>query len=377
MNQACRDLLRITDEEVVGKYNVLRDDIVEKQGFMPLVRGVFEHGETAKFFLEYRTSDLHQLHLRQDTTVILSVTISPVTDERGKVTNAIIQHIDLTEQRQIESQREEAVQAVRESEEKYRLLIDTMNECVIVVQDGSFKLANPAALALLGKNPVWELDDKPFSEFVHPDDRRMVAESFQRLAEGNAPRPRYSFRMVTTEGAVKWMETNMALFHWNGRPAVLIVLTDITERRRAKKLHLESRARYEAIFEATGTATLLVEADTTIIMANRECLRTTGYNPEELVGTKWPKYVAPESLELMLKFHHLRREEPGAAPRNYEVKLVNKEGRIRHVMMDIALIPGTQRSVVSMLDITEHKQAEEALRRTNRELERAGPPRSN
>jgi PAS domain S-box-containing protein len=369
MNQACRDLLRITDEEVVGKYNVLRDDIVEKQGFMPLVRAVFERGETARFTLDYRTSNLNLLQTRRNVSVVLNVTISPVKNDRGKVTNAVIQHMDITEHRRMEAQWEEAIEALRESEEKYRLLIDTANQSVIVVQDGSLKFANPSALTLLGKDSAREFEDRPFSEFVHPEDRLMVAENFRRLVENEAAQPRYSLRMVTLEGAVKWMETNMALFKWKGRPAVLNVLTDITERKRAEMLHQESRAQYEAIFEATGTATLLVEADTTIIMANRECWGATGYAPEELVGTKWPSYVAPESLETMLKHHQLRREESGKAPRKYEVKLINKEGQIRHVVMDIALIPGTQRSVVSMLDITEHKQAEDALRQTNRELE--------
>jgi len=251
LNQACRELLRITDEEVVGKYNLLRDDIVEKQGFMPLVRAVFERGETVRFTLDYRTSDLSLLRLRRNAAVVLDVTISPVKNDRGKVTNAVVQNVDITERRRIESQREEALRALRETE----------------------------------------------------------------------------------------------------------------------TLHQESQARYEAIFEATGTATLLVEADATIVMANRECRRVTGYGPEELVGTKWPAYVAPESLEIMLKYHRMRREEPGAAPRRYEVRMINKEGRRRDVVMDIAMIPGTGRSVVSMLDITGRKQAEDALRQTNRELE--------
>lgn len=124
----------------------------------------------------------------------------------------------------------------------------------------------------------------------------------------------------------------------------------------------DSELRYRAIFESTGTATMIVNEDTSIAMANQECLNVTGYTPEDLVSRKWTEFVAPDSLELMKKYHDLRRKEPGKAPKKYEVKLVNKSGQIRHVLLDIGMIPDTSQSVVSILDITEWKQAEEALR---------------
>jgi len=124
---------------------------------------------------------------------------------------------------------------------------------------------------------------------------------------------------------------------------------DITELKRLEMLIQESQAKYRAIFEATGTATLIVEEDTTIIMANKECFLVSGYSSEELIGTKWTNYVAPESLEIMLKCHKLRREEPGKAPRKYEVKLVNKNGEIRDAILDVGVIPDTKQSSVSIV----------------------------
>jgi len=147
------------------------------------------------------------------------------------------------------------------------------------------------------------------------------------------------------------------------RVAILLRL-----REQSEILAQKSELKYQAIFENTGTATLLVDENTTILMANRECLPVTGYTPEELIGTKWTEYVAPESLEMMLEYHKARREEQRKAPTKYEARLINKNGDIRDAILDVGMVSGTGQSVVSMLDITELKRKGEELKRTVKEL---------
>ena len=142
----------------------------------------------------------------------------------------------------------------------------------------------------------------------------------------------------------------------------LVTAIDITEHKREKERLLESEAKYQAIFESTGTATFIIEEDTTILMANNECYSITGHTPTELIGQKWSQYVAPESLQEMLKNHQLRRQNPDLAPKKYEVKLVDKKGEIWDACLDIVMIPGTKQSIVSMLDITELNLAQFELR---------------
>jgi PAS domain S-box-containing protein len=102
MNQACRVLLHVDDEELVGKYNLFKDNIVERQGAMPLVKRVFERGERVRFPLHYDSSELDSLRIRETTQLVLEVTISPVLDTLGRVAHAIIQHQDMTERIQAE-----------------------------------------------------------------------------------------------------------------------------------------------------------------------------------------------------------------------------------------------------------------------------------
>jgi len=104
LNQACRDLLHVTDEEVVGKYNVLHDAVVERSGAMPLVRQVYEQGETARFVIDYDSSQLRDLHLARSSHVVLAVTIVPISDGAGRTKNAVIQHVDITEREHAEKE---------------------------------------------------------------------------------------------------------------------------------------------------------------------------------------------------------------------------------------------------------------------------------
>lgn len=135
----------------------------------------------------------------------------------------------------------------------------------------------------------------------------------------------------------------------------------LRQRRQTLELARLSESRYRAVFEATGTATIVVEADGTITLANRECLRVTGYTPEELVGTKWMDYVAPENLERMLAYHAARRREEPSVPDIYETRLVNKAGQVRETVLYVRVVPETKQSVVSLVDVTPEREARHAL----------------
>ncbi|KAA0003066.1 MAG: PAS domain S-box protein, partial [Thermoplasmata archaeon] len=131
----------------------------------------------------------------------------------------------------------------------------------------------------------------------------------------------------------------------------------------------ESGEKYRAIFEATGTATVIIEEDTTISLANTEFEKLSGYSKKEIEGKKsWTEFVAKEDLERMKKYHHLRRINPNAAPRNYEFQFIDAEGNIKNIFLTVAMIPGTRKSVASLLDITERKKMEEALRESEKRI---------
>ena len=113
----------------------------------------------------------------------------------------------------------------------------------------------------------------------------------------------------------------------------------------------ESEDKYRTIFETTGTATVIIEEDTTIALANKEFEKLSGYSKEEVEGKKsWTDFVAhKDDLDRMMAYHTARRIDPNRAPRNYEYKFIDKNGTVKKVFATFAVIPGTKKSVGSFL----------------------------
>jgi len=143
------------------------------------------------------------------------------------------------------------------------------------------------------------------------------------------------------------------------------VRKEITERKQAEKALVESEEKYRTIFENTGTAAVIVEEDAVISLANSGFERLSGYSKEEIKNRmKWTDFVIPEDLERMKKYHIARRKAGGKAPTEYEFRFIDKKGNTRNIFLKIGIIPGTKKSVASLMDITEHKQVEERLKKT-------------
>jgi PAS domain S-box-containing protein len=133
-----------------------------------------------------------------------------------------------------------------------------------------------------------------------------------------------------------------------------------------------SESIYRAVFETTGSATIILEDDLTISLANEQFARLTGRSREELEGrVQGTEFVAPEHRERMVRYHRARRADPASAPAVYEAQVIDGAGQRRDMLVMGRLIPGTKRSVVSFSDITELKRAQaahEASRIRYREL---------
>ena len=125
----------------------------------------------------------------------------------------------------------------------------------------------------------------------------------------------------------------------------------------------ESEENYRSLFENTGTATFVTEEDMTVSRVNAKCEELSGYSRDDIVGKmKTTDFIPAEELERIKKYHFGRRKKDDDIPPEYELKLVDKNGNIKNVLIQVAMIPKTKQSISSIIDITPQKQAEEELR---------------
>ncbi len=128
-----------------------------------------------------------------------------------------------------------AEEKLRASEEKYRILFDNASEAICVIQEGRVVFLNPATSMLTGYS-AGEIQTRPFIDFVHPDDRKMVLDRHVRRIKGENVTQRYPFRLVHKNSAILWVELNTVLIDWQEKPATLNFLSDITLRRQIEEI---------------------------------------------------------------------------------------------------------------------------------------------
>jgi PAS domain S-box-containing protein len=259
------------------------------------------------------------------------------------------------------AERKQIEEALREREQSYRTLSEKSLAGIYVVQDGVFRSVNANAASYAGYARE-ELIGKKSDSIVHPEDRLRVKRNAREMLSGIRTAP-HDFRIVTKQGKIRWIMETVTAISFHGKPAILGNAMDITERKRVEEMLQESENLYRTIFENTGTATIIIEEDTTISLVNTEFEKLSGYKKEEWEGKRsWTEFVVKEDVDRMKEYHYMRRTNPDAAPRNYEFGFIDSWGRVRDVFLTVALIPGTRKSVASFADMTERKQALRKLR---------------
>ncbi len=143
-------------------------------------------------------------------------------------------------------QRKRDEEALRASEEKYRQVVENAHDSIFIAQDGLIKFPNPQLSVISGYSPAG-LTRKPFLEFVHPDDRELVGSTYQRRLRGEEAAPTYSFRAMNKQGDTVWVEVSSVLITWEGRPASLNFMRDITLQKK-----LESQLVHAQKMESVG-----------------------------------------------------------------------------------------------------------------------------
>ena len=268
------------------------------------------------------------------------------------------------------TERTRTEQELRQSESRYRNLIENASQAINVVQNGMIKYTNPILSTLMGYSPE-ELYSRPFPEFIHPDDRDMVVQHYrQRLTGELTDSSTYRFRAVTKDGSVCWFEINAVMMEWEGAPATLNFLTDLTERMRAEEALRNSEERHRLLAQNVTDViwTMNFEGRFTYISPSVERLR--GYTVDEVMRQSIDEALTPESA-LLAKAglaETLKEIHTGREPLNTfrgELEQPCKNGKTVWTEATVSGMRNTAGGLIGILgvsrDITERKKAEEAL----------------
>jgi len=168
-----------------------------------------------------------------------TVSLSGCKNKQGKHVVAVIRDISAYGNMQ---------EALFENQEKYRTLLDSANETIIVAQDGLLKYTSAAGEQLTDYSQD-ELQGMPFLGFIHADDQGKVIANYKKRLLGE-PVPRfYHFRIVTKSGQIKWVRISATVIEWENQPATLNFLTDVTEQRAAEEALRENERLMRTIAE--------------------------------------------------------------------------------------------------------------------------------
>jgi PAS domain S-box-containing protein len=261
------------------------------------------------------------------------------------------------------SARQELVEALSRSEQKYRHVVDYAGEAIIVAQQGRIRFANPKCAEISGYS-LEDLEAVPFLKLVHPDDQRRVGENYQKRLAGVPAEDHYSFRVVRRGGEIIWLQISAVRIDWEGEPATLNFLSDMTERNRLQDRLGETLMEREAILETAVVGIVFIQFG--IIKWINPILeeRMLGYGKGELIGRRGEstfKDHADWSRFLGASIPFLERGEGFET----ELEMRRKDGSLFWSIFSGRAIDATdlnKGSIWSMVDISERKTAEDEVR---------------
>jgi two-component system NtrC family sensor kinase len=261
---------------------------------------------------------------------------------------------DITERRQAEER-------LKESEQKYRLLFETSLDCIAQIdREGKVLAANPAAARSLGV-PLEELIGKTFFEVMPQEVAQLRLEQVRKVLDEWQP------QIFEDERAGRYFHhIDIPTKTSDQKEAVQVITRDITERREMEEALRQSEENYKTLFNSSVVGMYVLDIETMkIVMGNRAAQEMVGISSaEEGIGINPFDFVVPEDREKVIEI--AVSEFLQDSRRTHEVQVVDKNGQRGWQSFSIARIThqGKLASLVSISNITERKQAEEALRRS-------------
>ncbi len=340
-----------------GVYTLWEGRGLERMGLRPtqlVGRSVFEIPVTTPQIRENARRALagESLTVTEEVRGLVYETyLAPVREGDDTVTGVVGVATDITEHHRAE-------RALRESEDRYRTLFEKGLDGVALVIDAKIAVCNPGMAEMLGRSAE-ELRGRSPVEFVVPEDRERVAGRMRELMQGG-PEYRSEYRLLKKDGGTVPVEGLVRLIEYDGRPALLAVVRDVSERKEAEEALRESEERWHSLVENAHDIIFVGGRDLKIQYINHT---VPGFERDEVIGTSILDYISTEYhgaiREIVERVFRTGRVETyeikGAGPRGEEAWYSTRLGPVTAGGEIVAVAHVAT-------DITERKRAEEAVK---------------
>jgi PAS domain S-box-containing protein len=262
-------------------------------------------------------------------------------------------------------ERKRAQEALRESEEKYRMVVERASDGIAIIQDGLLKYVNPRMAEMTGYS-IEEGINTPFTNYIDPDEVLNAEEDYKRRIVGEQLPMRYERGLRHKNQSRIDTEISGGLITYQGKPADLVLVRDITERKQAERLILRSKAMLQSIFDGISDPVIMLDMDMMIMMLNTAaagyyqvafadvigmpCCDVLQRRPESCDGCKIPSAV---SRGESVTFEREGMMDPGRLEQVIFYPVRDENGEV-------------EASIIHISDVTEARFMERQLIRTEK-----------
>jgi PAS domain S-box-containing protein len=297
---------------------------------------------------------------RDGKDVLVHVFSAIVNDNLGNPVQTISSFTDITE-------RKIAEKALRESEEKFRRLVEEMNDGYCVLQGSRVVFANARSAEMFGYTPE-EVIGKTVQELLPPEIvDELVKMRLMRQSGGTVPE-QYETTLIRKDGMPLIVELGTRVIEYAGKPALSVVIRDVTKRKQAEEALRHSEEYFRALTENVLDVIVVLNRDASVRYKSPSFEQMVG---KDRAGKKPFEFVHPDDIPNATEIFTQLTQNPGATVHT-EIRGQHRDGSwhtfevIGKNLLDDPAVAGI---VANFRDVTERKQAEQEVHRLNEELE--------
>ncbi|MBU2646952.1 PAS domain S-box protein [bacterium] len=347
----CQDMLGYDPEEIKVKWVELASDHPINKIGLVITQKAIETGVRQPAY------ELELIH-KNGNKVWLEIRESPIVVD-GKTVSIVGSATDITGQKKV-------VQSLKEAESNYRSFIDTSPVAIVVVRDMKVIYANQMAVQK-SEYRKDEIINLTFVDLIAPFDLNEAISKWSRREENTNPERSFEISIVSKSQKIILVKLFYVEVIWEGEPAYLYFLNDITESKHAEKALKESEEKFRTVVEHMNEGLTINDAHFELIYVNRMICETLGYSEKELIGHPVTSLFTEESLGLLYMHHEkVKKGEVSSC----EVEVIKKDGGQLSVLLSSTPILENgifSKSVAIFTDISHLKQYERLLEQEVRE----------